>query len=545
MLKIETARALVPVLVPNMVNEILKVPNHFTSEQRAEFLLKRENAINLANKNVDACLKDFEKPNAPEVLFDECLNRMRFELTDAFIPLKMQDILSLVSSDPSFVADIVKDQSKVFRSCAQKVGFAISIDKFGIAMDRCVVSLISGAASQAVSKIAADKDLTKTQAEELSSYYACLEQKSNKALESEDISLGTTIDKVQQCLINKGLPPLIKGVVTKIEEVSGPSLTLRSKQALEKLAQTLDHIVSYKTKSGKELFLDLESVRSKEDRPAREKPWTGVVDLIKKFIPQVSQYIGGAVNYDNKALMNSFSKFEVDAQALIEKKDGYVDVQELNQLLVNSDMVDILIKGFIADQIRNELIPFFTKYGLDLSLISYLTSKEMIESLFSSKNPRGKAALDNLKKSWLLPILNNKNASFELPTKEIADIKAVLAQDTRLNGFSETILGAVLQKELDQKRAGIETGWTSVIAVPVAALWHGVQRKDFFWGNRFDGGRSDNLRYQPSGKKAISHFSTHILGPMMNGALSDAQMTKEKEKISELVEKAMHENSWP
>ena len=545
MLKIDTARALVPVLVPNMVNEILKVPNHFTSEQRAEFLLNRENAINLANKNVDACLKDFEKKNAPEILFDECLNRMRFELTDAFIPLKMQDILSLVSTDKSFVADIVKDQGKVFRSCAQKVGFAIPMDKFGTAMDRCVVSLISGAASQAVSKIAADKDLSKTQAEDLSKYYACLEQKSTKALESEDISLGTSIDKVQQCLINKGIPPLIKGVVAKIEEVSGPSLTLRSKQALEKLSQTLENIVSYKTKSGKELFLDLESVRSKEARPPREKPWTGVVDLIKKFLPQVSQYIGGAVNYDNKALMSSFSKFEVDAQALIEKKDGHVDIQELNQLLIQSDMVDLLMKGFIADQIRNELTPFFTKYGLDLSLISYLTSKEMIESLFSSKNPKGKDALDKLKMSWLLPILNNKNPSFELPTKEIADIKSVLAQDTRLNGFAETILGAVLQKELDQKRAGIETGWTSIIAVPVAALWHGVQRKDFFWGNRFDGGRSDNLRYQPSGKKAISHFSTNILTPMMNGALTDAQMTKEKEKISEYVEKAMHENSWP
>lgn len=545
MLKIDTAKNLVPILIPNMVNEILKIPNHFTSEQRVDFLLKREQAISKGNKNIEVCLKDYEKENAKEVLFDECLNRLRFELTDAFIPLKMEDILSLVSNDKVFVGDIIASQSRAFKSCAQKIGFAVPMDKFGVAMDKCVVEVISGAALQAVQKIASNKDISKTRAEELTTYTTCLQQKSAKAIESEDISLSTTIDKVQQCLINKALPPLIKGIVAKIEDVSGPSLSLRSKQALETLSQTIDNIVSYKTKSGKELFLDLESVRSKSARPPREKPWTGVVELIKKFIPDVSKYIGGAVNYDYNRLMTSFKTFESQAQGLIEKKDGHVDVQELNQLLINSDLIDVLIKGFIADQIRNELTPFFTKYGLDLSLISYLTSKEMIESLFSAKNPKGKAALDKLKMSWLLPILNNSNPSFELPTKEIADIKAVLAQDTRLNGFSETILGAVLQKELDQKRAGIETGWTSIIAVPVATLWHGVQRKDFFWGNRFDGGRSDNLRYQPSGKKAISHFSTNILGPMMNGALTDAQMTKEKEKISEYVEKAMHENSWP
>ena len=62
----------------------------------------------------------------------------------------------------------------------------------------------------------------------------------------------------------------------------------------------------------------------------------------------------------------------------------------------------------------------------------------MIESLFSSKNPKGKDALDKLKMSWLLPILNNKNPILELPTQEIAEIKSVLAQDTRLNGFAET-----------------------------------------------------------------------------------------------------------
>lgn len=543
--KVQAAKELTPVLVPALVNDLLSVPNHFTADERAAFLLQRETSISDGKKVLDQCLEEVESPNSKDELFDECLNRFRFALTESFAPLKMKDILSLVTSNKSVLDEALAKQVQGLRMCVRSIGFNQKMEVFDVKMDECLTALIHDTTLDLVTTLSKDAALTLTEQSKMQDFNKCVLESKQRNIATKPIVLSNAIDSVQQCLINKGVGPLLKGVVAKIVDVSGDNLTLRSKNAMNALADSLDHIVSYKTSQGKELFLDIESIRSKEERAPREQTWPGVVEFIKKFMPDAAKYINGAVNYDYDTLMRSITKFEGDAKALIERKDGHVDIAELNQLLANSDMMDVLIKGFIADQIKAELVPFFQKYDLDMALIPYLSSKEMIDSLFSSRNPKGAQALKNLKEKWLLPVLNNKTTKIELPAKEIGDIKAVLAADTRMNGFAETILGAVVQKELDQQRAGIETGLKSIIAIPIATLWHGVQRKDFFWGNRFDGGHSDNLRYQKSGKKAIDHFSTNILSPLMSGNLSDAQMDREKKKISELVEKAMHENSWP
>lgn len=544
-LKVQTARELVPVLVPSLVNELLKVPNHYTVDQRTQFMLVRESTISDGNKLIDQCLKDFETQNAPDAMFDECLNRFRYKLVESFVPLKMRDILSLITSDEAVLKKIIDTQSSELRSCVRKVGFNQKMESFDSMIDHCIVTMIHNTTSSLVRDLSTDKELSLTDQNKLASFYQCIETNKTRFEKTQKINLSEGIDDVQQCLINRGIAPLFKGVVDKMFEVSGPNLSVRSKEALNALSGSLERIVTHRTKSGKELRMNIESVRSKTERPPRDEKWPGVVEFIKKFLPDAAKYINGAVKYDYPTLMRAISKFETDARDLIEKRDGDVDITEFNKVLAQSEMMDVLIKGFIADQIRAELHPFFVKYGLDLSLISYLSSKEMIDTLFSSKNPKGLQALNNLKQKWLLPVLNNQMEKVQLPEKEIADIKAVLANDTRMNGFAETILGAVIQKELDEKRAGIETGVKSIIAVPIAVFWHGVQRKDFYWGHRFDGGNKDNLRYQASGKKAISHFSTNILTPLMNKTLSDQQMDKEKKKVSEYVEKAMHENSWP
>ena len=60
--------------------------------------------------------------------------------------------------------------------------------------------------------------------------------------------------------------------------------------------------------------------------------------------------------------------------------------------------------------------------------------------------------------------------NFDIPKPVMNELTGVLVKDTGLNGFVETLFGAVIQKKLDDKRDWIESGWTAIFKMSIKLI---------------------------------------------------------------------------
>jgi hypothetical protein len=575
-IKANAARELVKTVVPKVLDDLVATPARYTNQQRRAYAILRGNAEKGAREFLDRCLSDMEQGAEGAPGFEECLNRFRHKLISDVLPLKVEEVLRFVLRDEVKIGALKQSAMTHFGACSRKLSFATTGTVYESRLDACLIDTVFNLGPGIIDTVRNVPSVFERQSShDIAALNECLinikkkagekvglplselsqaatggESYLSKVLEASKapgktpLTLNYFVDEMQGCIVTSAVPTLLTEMQAAQLSARNPNkLSGDEADLFNTIRLTVTNVATMKTSKGEPVFIDFNSLKRSTSAaiPAgSNEPAKSLQEMIEGFLPNLGDVLGMVSRFDKQGAKDKIAKLERDLKALVERKNGRVDIKDINAVLANSELIDLVVKAYISHEIMKEVPGVLSSKGADPALAHYLSSKAMMERLFGAGNPAGVRAINDIKQKWLLPVLNGelKGDSAKLPANLVGQAKLVLANDTAVNGFAETILGGITQKSLDDQRP-------KNVFTMSAAGWMGYQAKDFTWGHRFDRGNSNNLRYQPSGKKAVEVFSKKILGPKLSGTLTPAAEAKATKEIEDLVKEAMGENPWP
>ena len=205
-------------------------------------------------------------------------------------------------------------------------------------------------------------------------------------------------------------------------------------------------------------------------------------------------------------------------------------MDHLIDLTMESELMDDVIKAVISKEVRDtsdEALKGFITNKTQRSLISdKLASKGMIDHIFRNSDPEARKILDTIKRDYVKKLLKGEIESSDGIPKNVMDqVKGLLASDTRIGGFAETILQPIAQEGLDEAKEGWGAGFGMLIGR--------VNSNDFRW---------TTLRRRSGGRQVIRKFSFDILRPLLTDNLSDSQLKARETEIKDMISEAVKDN---
>ncbi|MFT6070552.1 MAG: hypothetical protein ACJAT2_002685 [Bacteriovoracaceae bacterium] len=599
-------------VIPYTLDQTVKISGGASDQMRAQTISFKANLQEELIGDFGKCLNKYKKDAEaaldgnwsnekydPEEEFDACSNKLRLDAMEKIIPFKFKEILRLLSKNEKQNSAVIKDSLLYFNKCTREVDIYSKTQEYKYKMDACAAMTIFGFTKGAI-KYARDlgDGLFVQDEKTIVEWDACIQEvradvseklspfTSTKSLDgkkgdfeyiSEAFRLNSSIkddsyqpvdtdwiaNKIKNCGLESLAPNLIQEYKMKL--ITEPKFKLNAKEQAVTSA-FLDSLSSILTTKydGKPTNFNVDTfikdVNQEIDRKpevksesANEKDY---ITIMEEFQPMIATYIKDLVSYDQQGFLEGIKDFEEKVKRAIKLNKGNMSVQELKDLLVSSNLGDILLKSLVSKIIKDKSTQALKDQGVDPSgVVWQLSSKDMLNRIFAGK--KGNQAITDIKRklkglelSEIFELLDTKNPSSKAKLDGLMkDINGkvidTLAADTANGGFVETLFGPIAQKSLTDRRDSMESGWAA-LAIPFYGL-AGYNRNEFHWGTRWDN-RSYSLRNTPSGKKAVKYFATDILTPLMKGELGEGKaQQKEIEKRTEddlkpLMKKALGEN---
>lgn len=588
--KVDATESVFSKAIAGIVESKLPNPKYFQERDKQVLDELRASIAQQGRVEMRNCLEpvkaEMAKPDhqMTELDLDECLNKVRKQASLDILPKRLEFILNYLHGDQQRVARLVQGAVNNFSQCAENKDIKTDGKAYGNYLDGCLMVTISDFVGSIVQDMregepallsggpnAADWNKCRENLKERAAKHVygdqmipeTLSQMNDANFYAELYKIGEALNPQRapnidwlepnliQCAVEKMAPEAILEFRNSYIQRHGGELDEKTQDFVMRLTDVANRIFSLRRADGSPVVIDLDPLFGKpneekapmigaENAPATSRP-TPIMDILKEFEPKVNEYLAMIAAYDPDGMNEAIAKFESEVAPILQQGEGEVPLETAADLLLNSDLADILIESLIAGLVREKTLEALEKEGADTSVVWILSDKEMIHRLFGSGE--GKLALERMKREYLKPIMTGETSSFEIPSEVMKDITDVLIKDTQLDGFVETLFGPIIQKKLDDKRDWIESGWTSIFKM-AGAGWMGLNRhRDFTWGNIYVAPNEQyELRYTNSGKQATVQFAQRILGPMLNNNLSEEDLERESEALEDLVRKAMDEN---
>jgi len=547
-----------------------------------------------AISSLDECLviqKIALKDSKKAIDTNTCINKSRLKATE----LVFEDILGNFTGYFEFSnkkkALLVKEQSNALKKCAQVNGLNIKGAKFADDLNSCLIESIFDYVRNSVEHVTANSsNIDDIKNIDLVAYDRCIEDSkrelvkdlknqgvasiqrtalyskidkgvefwnqlfSGKHASSSSVHVQKAIKVVEICALTKVVPLAIDSLLTQNTLSTKMSLNRSEINFANDLIGKLKSFSSESFKTG--LWIDLTAKASATSASAKpsEKVSSGstavkeveeesIDSYLNKFLPMVGDYLKKIHAYDPTGAKIAMNSLIADIQKALKKKEK-LTLDDLKDILMQSDLIDVVIMSEIASFIKKEAKAPLTKEGVPLSVINILSSKKILGPIFSTSNPRGKKALEDIKKGFVRPLLDGKKLK-GIPKNLIKEVKIVLSNDTKVGGFVETIAGSIVQNKLDDKRPG------NIASKGVAGLM-GYNHRDFDWKNLRRRTQSGVSKKNQPVQKAIDYFGSSVLRPILlnqklgtytkYGFFSNKKidiMEERKEKFAEKVEELM------
>lgn len=595
-------------LIPKVVDELLPTPKSLQGADRTQFSQKRERIKIDSKANLDACLagvkvrgagiirSTYKKENQvePDELLNNCLNKARLFATNSILPIKLEEALRFITSKDKLNKEQVDAAKKNFNSCSSTINTKIELDDYSDKLDACTFTTLFSFAEDSIGYVRElGPDLLKERPETLPQWKACVEKVKGHSIKylkerridtskleqidkkkthefyteaigaSKKLPIGTAqidmkwlLHELNSCAMSDLAVNVLKEFRDRVTTSKELNLSTRQIILTNELVQTFENILDVKQPNGEPIRVVLQLTKadrakaqnetlSSTSNPDSSGVDTGVLHKLRQQVESVFDYLQLGADYDFEGLRKGLKELEKEVIARAKANGGILSLEEISEIFVNSKLSTTMIQAIVSQQVK-EMVPAALKeQGADTAVTYHLASKQMIGRLFSERHAEGGKVIKDIKQNYLLPLLNGKLEDTGLPKKMMTDAKMVLANDTGLGGFAEVLFQPIIQKKLDDQRAVVENPWYLGLPIVYAVVKEGVQRKDFYWGNRHST-NGDRLRFQKSGKKAVKYFSNNLLKPILMGQdLSDSTKEAREEKLAEYIESAMHENSWP
>ena len=574
--KTKSYKTFVDTLMPNVFEQEAPVPKSLTESDQKIYLFKRNQALKLVQSKFNQCLDTeiakYKKSNkaAPE----QCVNLVARESVLEIMPLKIQEGLKFATTRPEVLYNISEDAKAYYKQCTYQLDVNMAPEMYSKKLEVCLADTIYH-----VSDITVD-ELVKIGAPIIGDgkqlkirWKACLVESQNKMGQKRNISRAKSGNRKQflddmaevepldmqglasslaNCGITAASPGFLKDYQKKFLETT-PGLTFTTMSSLSNLVRSADEVLSYRNKQGEPLYVDLllkkedSGVAVKAPVDEEEVVITRDTGLIQKLIdqnPLIKQYLQASMEYDPETFDRQVKELKEQILKYFENKKGRVKLKELNGIIARSSLVDTVIKALIGENIKEIMPAKLKEQGVDPNLIHILADASVIDQSFNLNDPKVKKLFKDIKEGWLLKFLNGELRSdqLDIPEETVNEATKILLSNTDRGAFAETLMGAIVQKKLDEKKAGIETGFFRHLKMAGAGLY-GLQTGDFTWGYEGDG-NPNNLRYQPSGQKAVKYFADQIALPMVTTGLDSKEQDKREDVLTDIIMDAMRENKY-
>lgn len=573
------------IIVEKMGSDNLKAVAQFKKESIE--LMNSCVAFNL-NKANDYYLKNKKTGIKEEDLGnnDECINRVRAQLTMNILPQKLEGILATLENvNTDRVKGLINSAKESFAGCSRKVNFTLSTNDYADQVDGCLNETVLSFVEELIKSLGNEKpQLIEVNSGLLTKLEACREKIINNAKEmvsmteevkgsvntfagalslarSKELKASPDLDwllkEVQTCYISKVTRPLIMSYRDRL--VKEGKLAPREKNTLDFLnliltrtlnteinGKPIEFVFSSENKEGK----NSDSVEKVSKASSKEEQSKGIISSVIEYEPMVLDYLKLLNNYDSTGGMEGIKLLE---KALIEKakkNGGKISLDDVIDALVEEpsledrrrgkiSLVDTMIEAIISQMVGEEVTAALKAEGVPTTVAWQLKDKAMIHRLFGSG--KGKDVVNKIKAQYLKPLLKGELKDTALPKNLVNEAKLVLARDTGNGGFTERLFGAIIQKQLHDTRDGIESGFWLFVKIPAAGLMGYNRWEDFTWGTPGTYSKY-HLRNTASGKKAVRYFGSNMLEPMLTGTLSAKDKERHTKKITEYVKEATDEN---
>ena len=529
----------------------------------------------VANNELQSCL-DYVRRNGSSST-DACVDGARFKATSLIFDSKVRPILNLLSKDENVQDKFMNKSLEDLKNCSQRI--SRDVNDYSVAVNGCLVESIFDLVESLVTKASESTELLQNiKGEDLSKFRSCIEDQKIKLVRSsvelksresirkslyskvseresfwveyfseqpgEDSQrkIDWAIEVVQKCGLSEAAPAVVRSIGNS--DQLGKFLNLSSDEEeftkdiisrVEGFAiDTLKDGLWIKTDSDKETI-------SEESNDSKSVELDSISNYLNKYLPMVGEYIKKLHSYSADEMKLALDKLLSEVKEVIKEK-GELSVAELKKLLMSSDLINIIIESEVSEFIKKEAKDPLSKEGVSEETISRLGSKEIIGPIFQT--PEGRKAIADIKEQFIEPMLDG-NGPKEIPAAVVKDVKYLLAKDTRMGGFVETLAGGIVQNTLEDKRP------KNFASSGIASLL-GYDPKDFLWEDlRLRREKGVSSAEQPV-SKAMEYFGDQVLLPILlnedlgkrseSGIFRSKEvdlMEERKEKFAKMVEGIM------
>lgn len=484
-----------------------------------------------ANNVLQECLSSIDGKEGTSS--DQCINSARMKATTLVFQDKIGPVLELLSNNKEtqneFSNKVISGLEKCVSSNSNSTGEYT--DTVNSCLIESIFGLVPSITKNAGSTVKLFYDLEE---DDQANYNRCIQEEkksllsSNKELSSNKLlsRLSNTssprgdkfwieffkastnedsqkrvdwaIEVVEKCALSNIVPDVIKTIANSSELKKQLSLSSEELEFSKDILSKLEAFSKDTFKNG--LWLDLPA--QKDD--SKDVELKMITTYLDDYLPMVGDYLRKLHSYDSKEAKIKFDKFLNTLREKL-KVNGTLSLDDLKAELMESELIDLIIESEISSFIKKEAKEPLSKEGVDQETIEKLGSKEIIGTIFKSEE--GRKSISEIKESFIKPMLNGSGGK-DIPANIVTDVKHLLAKDTRLGGFVETLTGAIVQKNLEDKKPQnfATNGIASIL---------GFDDKDFHWSNirkRQIPGIPDSD--QPV-TKAIEYFGDKILLPIL------------------------------
>ncbi len=536
--------------------------------------LKEANTVaDIANDELQKCLLSLK--GKADASTEDCINGARFKATSLVFADKVRPYLSLLSKDKSVQDRFLNSELSNFKTCTE-VKRDLAKD-YTDAVNSCLIESIFDLVDEFAIKGSETTDFLKNITQrDLSKFKVCIEDKkrdlvknssdlkSNEAIrkslysktdkredfwmeyfnhspnENSQEKIDWAIQVVQTC----GLSEMVPKVLSSLRQ----SRKLRDKLSLSRgeelyTINAIDKVEQFAKDTLQDgLWLKIESSEAGANSSASEELKLETLSTyLDKYMPMMGEYLKKLHGYDAEGSKVALDKLLNEIRAELKVKEE-LSLDDLKKILMKSDLIDIVIEAEISNFVKKEAKEPLRKEGVDAATIEKLGAKNILGPIF--KTNEGKKAIAEIKEKFIAPMLEGKGSK-EIPESIVTDVKHLLAKDTRMDGFVETLAGAIVQKKLDEKRP------KNFASSGIASML-GYDSKDFKWRDLRSRKESGTATAQQPVNKALSYFGDKILLPMLlkedlgtrtkKGIFSDTKidiMQERQDKFSTMIEDIM------
>jgi hypothetical protein len=498
-----------------------------------------------------------------------CINLIRLETSVAVINYQLAEALKLINNDASRNQALIDKELITLRACANILSPYSDSGQYTDELDGCLSqTIIDITLSAVVYARSIGSDLLRPNKNTIFDLNKCFEQINDKLFEKlkseaptnnlllstldkrsilsnkeqltyafkisrelhgseadKKIRIYTILSEVKECSLNKLLPNLIDEYKESLFSNKTFKLNSSQKNVVESLLSHSKNLLQMKDLSGAQIQFNTK-INGLELDSSMDKT---VLELMREYTPMIVKYLKQSEFYDNQGIQKEIDEVMNAIKADVIANNYKLDINRVIDLLLKSKLSDRIIKGFIATEIKTSakasLNKFITnKKQLD-TVVTKLSSKKMINRIFSDSDPDTKRLFDNIKNGYIRKILNGTNLGTS-PAREVMwPIKLKLAKDTKIGGFAETILAPIAQSELTDGKGSFSGGFGRLIGR--------VESSDFNWYH---------IRSRSGSQRVISQFSKNILQPTLTYGLSNDKMVAAKEKLGEKISELVKNN---